>query len=135
MSLPPTSQLHMATDKKKQIKKDTYKKILEQFAKKIKYANEAGVSNILLSTPSYVVGFPSFDINSATSYLIRQLNNGGYKTRLVSDGVVYVDWSREKPSPQAPRTSSKPKTRTERDVIQDEFSSFINLKKVADKYK
>ena len=125
----------MATDKKKQIKKDTYKKILEQFAKKIKYANEAGVSNILLSTPSYVVGFPSFDINSATSYLIRQLNNGGYKTRLVSDGVVYVDWSREKPSPQAPRTSSKPKTRTERDVIQDEFSSFINLKKVADKYK
>ena len=135
MSLPPTSQLHMAIEKKKQIKKETFKKILEQFSKKIKYANDAGSTHVLLSTPSFVMGFPSFDVSSATAYLIRQLKNGGYKTQLMSPNVIYVDWKKEKPSPELPKRTSKPATRTERDVIQDEFSSFINLKKVADKYK
>ena len=131
MSLIPASELQKDKEKKKLIKKEIYKNILEIFSKKIKHVAESGTTWVILETPGFVMGCPSFDITSATIYLERQLRNGGYKTRIITNSSIFVDWSPEPKDKKRTTTT----TTTERDVLVDEFSGLINLKKVADKYK
>lgn len=133
MSLVPASELQKDKEKKKLIKKEIYKNILEIFSKKIKHVAESGTTWVILETPGFVMGCPSFNVIAATTYLERQLRNGGYKTRLVTSSSILVDWS---PEPKVKRREGgRATSSTEREVLVDEFSGLINLKKVADKYK
>lgn len=131
MSLIPASELHKEKEKKKLIKKEIYKNILEIFSKKIRHVAESGTTWVVLETPAFVMGCPSFDVASATIYLERQLRNGGYKTRIITNSSIFVDWSPERKVNKRGGEG----TSTEREVLVDEFSGLINLKKVADKYK
>ena len=124
------SELHSEVQKKKKIRKETYVKILDIISKRIKTKNELGEKRMIFSTPSYVMGCPSFDVYSATIYLERQLKNGGYNTRLISNDSIYIDWYPKRNKKKEPSTERV----TERDVLEDEFSNLINLKKFADKY-
>lgn len=134
MSLVPASELHKDKEKKKKIRKEIYKTILTLFSKKIKHNSECGTTWVILETPTFVMGFPPFDVPLATSYMERQLRNGGYKTRSVTPTSVLVDWSPDRPtSPKSNRTRGS--STTERSVLEEEFSGLINLKKYAEKYK
>lgn len=110
---------------KKQIKKEIYTKIYEQFSKKIKFAAERGRKDIFLRTPGLIMGYPTFDRFMATKYVERQLRLSGFTTQLVSDYDIYVSWMID--------TRARVKETRESDT--DEFPSLINLKKVAAKYK
>jgi hypothetical protein len=110
---------------RKQIKKEIYTKIFEQFSRKIKQTAEFGQKQVFLRVPSIVMGYPSFDRTIAARYLKRQLDNGGFVTQLVSEIDIYVTWDI--------KVSREQKTHEEDPDI--EFPSFVNLRKIANEYR
>lgn len=110
---------------RKQIKKEIYTKIYDQFSRKIKNAAEQGRKDVFLRTPSFVIGYPTFDRFRATKYLERQLILSGFAVQLISDCDIYVSW----------HINTKKKSDTRDTSETEEFPSLVNLKKVADKFR
>jgi hypothetical protein len=111
-------------EKRKQIKKEIYTKIYEQFSRKIKQSVELGHKQVFLTVPTFVIGYPTFDRGAAARYIMRQLKLGGFDVRLVSDYEMYVSWIVPKKVKQ--KISEPDET---------EFPDLMNLKKMADKYR
>tara|TARA_Y100000389_G_scaffold132358_1_gene129787 strand:- start:1108 stop:1482 length:375 start_codon:yes stop_codon:yes gene_type:complete len=110
-------------ERRKQIKKETYKRIYEQFSRKIKQSVELGHKQVFLTVPTFVLGCPTFDRSAAARYVARQFTLGGFDARLISDYDIYVSWIIPK----------KVKLKNESD--DPEFPDLMNLKKMADKYR
>lgn len=110
---------------RRQIRKEIYTKIFEQFSRKIKQTAEFGQKQVFLRVPSVVIGYPSFDRGSAARYLKRQLDNGGFTTQLVSEIDIYVTWD----------VKVNKETKKEEPESDIEFPSFVNLRKVANQYR
>ena len=113
--------------KKKRIKKEIYNKIYEDFSKKIKYSVQIGLYDIVLKIPSFIFGYPSFDITNAQVYLMRQFRNGGFD---VSSGVtdtIYVSWKKVK-------HVKEPVVRQVEETPED-IPNFVNLRKIANKLR
>ena len=111
-------------EKRKQIKKEIYTRIYEQFSRKIKQCVELGHKQVFLTVPTFVIGCPTFDRSAAARYVARQFKLGGFDVRHVSDYDLYVSWVIPKKSKEV------------RDEPQEtEFPDLMNLKKMADKYR
>ena len=104
--------------KRLKLKKELYKSILEQFSRKIKLSVEHGHTQVFLTVPEFVFGFPSFDRFSATNYLIRQLQLLGYNVVRYGDFEIYITWIRE----------AEPSKEEDMDIL----PSLVNLRKAAD---
>lgn len=100
------------------LKKQLYKTILEQFSKKIKLSVEHGHTQIFLTVPEFVFGFPTFDRTAATAYLMRQLRLLGYNVVHYGQYDIYITWVRDA------------ETKKEEDM--DILPSLVNLRKAAD---
>jgi hypothetical protein len=111
-------------EKRKQIRKEIYTKIYEQFSSKIKQSVELGHKQLFLSVPSFLIGYPVFDRSAAARYIARQFVLGGFTVKLVSDHDIYVSWAIPK------------KKKEKRDSEEDgDFPNLMNLKKMANKYR
>jgi hypothetical protein len=108
---------------RKKNKKELYKKIYEQFSRKIRHTVELGGKCVFLRVPSVVFGFPTFDRSHACTYLKRQLELGGFRVQVLSEIDLCVTWS-------SPRKEKTPAASDDGDI-----PSFINLKKMANKYR
>lgn len=108
--------------KRKDILKDTYTAIYQQFCKKIKSVVELGGRNVYLTVPAFVIGHPTFDRTKATNYLIRQLRNAGFQVTMTNYFILYVTWK------------SKNETKPQSEEEPDALPSLINLKKLAAKH-
>jgi len=114
-------------DLRKQIRKEIYTKIYEQFSRKIKNAAEQGRKDVFLRVPTFVLGYPTFDRFRATKYLERQIVLSGFDVQLVSEYDLYVSWNVKS------KRNIREKSQSHVDV--DEFPSLMNLKKAADRYR
>ena len=111
-------------EKRKQIRKEIYTKIYEQFSSKIKQSVELGHKQLFLSVPSFLIGYPVFDRSAAARYIARQFMLGGFTVKLVSDHDIYVSWVIPK------------KKKEKKDSEEDgDFPNLMNLKKMANKYR
>jgi hypothetical protein len=115
-------------NKKKEIKKETYRRIFEQFSKKIKLSVEMGQKYAKLSVPPFILGYPTYDLSKAAVYLKRQLENSGFNVTMVDTITLEVTWSKNNKSVKNVKRPPEP---------EDEYSlpSLINLKKLANKHK
>ena len=112
-------------DKRKQIRKEIYTRIYEQFSSKIKQSVELGHKQIFLTVPGFLLGYPVFDRSAAARYIARQFVLGGFTVQLVSDHDIYVSWV-------VPKKKKEKKQRLEEDTS---FPNLMNLKKIANKYR
>ena len=71
-------------DKRKQIRKEIYMKIYEQFSAKIKQSVELGHKQVFLTVPVILIGYPVFDRGAAARYVVRQFQLGGFTVQLIS---------------------------------------------------
>ena len=110
-------------EKRKQIRKEIYTRVYEQFSRKIKQCVELGHKQVFLTVPSYLVGYPVFDRNAAARYVARQFILGGFQVQIIGDYDVYVTW-------QIPK-----KKKEKEKVVDDDFPNLMNLKKMANKYR
>jgi hypothetical protein len=83
--------------KRLEVRKATYKAILEQLCRKIKAASELGERSIFLTIPPFTIGYPAYEIESTTVYIQRQLDRLGYKVIKVAQGTLGVSWGDTKP--------------------------------------
>ena len=111
-------------EKRKQIRKEIYTRVYEQFSRKIKQAVELGHKQVFLTVPTFVIGYPTFDRGAAARYVARQFKLGGFDVRLVGDYDMYVSWVIPK----------KVKQKVE-EHDETEFPDLMNLKKMADRYR
>ena len=111
-------------EKRKQIKKEIYKKIYEQFSGKIKQSVELGHKQIFLTVPTFLLGYPVFDRRLAAKYIARQFQLGGFTVKLLSDFDIYVSWV-------------VPKKKKEKvdDEEETDLPNLLNLKKMANQYR
>lgn len=109
---------------RKQIRKEIYTKIYEQFSRRIKNAAQQYRKDIFLTIPAFVMGYPTFDRFAATKYIERQLVLAGFTVQMVSDYDLYVSWH-----------TPKKESRNEVKQPEEEFPSLVNLKKVANRYR
>ena len=112
-------------EKRKQIKKEIYTRIYEQFSRKIKQCVELGHKQIFLTIPAFVVGYPTFDRQSAARYVAWQFELGGFTVQHVSEFEIYVTWIIKK----------KKKESVSESVDDTNFPDLMNLKKIANKYR
>lgn len=110
--------------KKQDIRKSTYKAILEQLCRKIKNASELGERSLFINIPPFIIGFPSYEIDKATEYLQRQLVRLGYKVIKVAKATLGVSWG-----------DIKPKGPIIIDHSIEAPPSFANLQKTAEKIR
>ena len=120
-------ELQKLEDKKNKIKKDTYIHLYEECCRKIRSAASLNEKQIFLKIPRYIFGYPTFDVEKASTYIMRQLVNGGFHAMQISSDELYVSWDTKK-------TKSKIKTVAE-EVNEETLPNLINLKKLARKYK
>lgn len=111
-------------EKRKQIRKEIYTKIYEQFSSKIKQSVELGHKQLFMTVPPFLIGYPVFDRSAAARYIARQFVLGGFTVKLVSDHDIYVSWVIPK--------KKKEKRESEEDI---DFPNLVNLKKMANKYR
>jgi hypothetical protein len=112
-------------DKRKQIRKEIYRKIYDQFSAKIKQSVELGHKQLFMTVPTFIIGYPTFDRSAAARYVARQFALGGFTVQLISDHDIYVTWIKPK---------KKKKEKVEREEEGD-FPNLMNLKKIANKYR
>ena len=111
-------------EKRKQIKKEIYIKIYEQFSTKIKQSVEYGHKQIFLTVPGFLLGYPTFDRRLAAKYVARQFELGGFTVKLLSDHDIYITWI----------TPKKKKERSE-EADDTDLPNLLNLKKMANQYR
>ena len=121
------SDANKIDERRKQIRKENYTRIYEQFVAKIKQSVELGCKQIFLQVPSFLVGYPSFDRQQAARYVSRQFLRGGFSVQLVSPTELYVAWY----------TPKKKKELHEKIEVDDDtdFPNLMNLKKLANNYR
>jgi len=87
--------------KRLDVKKATYRAILEQFSRKISNAATLGMHEVFLTTPRFVIGFPAYDVQVAWVYLMRQLVRLGYTVKPTTPLTMHVIWDKPIPSTHA----------------------------------
>ena len=123
------NEISKIAEKRNKLRKETYVKIYEQISKKVRQSAEFGNKFLLVSIPSFVVGFPAFNRIKALHYIKRQLDLGGFNTRIVGEHELYISWTTTKK-----KSAPQPKEEISTEEFGD-FPSFVNLKKVANKYR
>ena len=129
--------IHKIEKQRRDIRKEIYKKIYEQFCRRIKQCVELNESQAFLRTPSYLVGYPTFDRERATVYLKRQLELGKFDVTFLSNIDLYVSWKKKKGHVPTPKALSKSEgtTAPQLEHEDDGFPTLMNLRKAAAKYR
>jgi hypothetical protein len=109
---------------KNSLKKELYKKLLEQFCRKIEMFNSLGQENCTVTIPEFVFGWPTYDVYSVTVYIHRQLRHLSYRVSIIDRNKIHVSWG-----------AKEKKIRKKKDEPvkeQVELTTLANLKKAAD---
>jgi len=121
----PSAKDILATEKKRgSAKKEYYKALLEQFCRKIKHSVELGKKEALLTVPTFLVGYPRYDLATTVIYMSRQLSRLGYNVVLVGPLDLKVTWRRARPE--------EDQEEAEPAVV---LPSLVNLQKTAQKLR
>lgn len=126
------SEIHRREKKRQDVRKATYREIYDQATRKVSRAVDVGAHYAMFEIPSFVMGLPSFDRGKALSYIMRQFENGGFDVSHGNGWEIVISWRKS-------RTRSAPmqgdvQVRVNDDETTD-FSSFINLRKTAERLK
>ena len=123
-----TAKEMAALEKARQnVKKETYKALLDQFSRKIRTSHDLGLKSALLTVPPFVVGFPRYDLPKAVRYLARQLQKLGYAVDLAGPVSFRVRWDRR------PGTTQEEPPEDEAPL--DLLPGLVNLQKMAQKIR
>lgn len=114
--------------KKVDIKKETFKVLLNKFSHKIKSTYLSGGHDTILKIPPMLIGYPMYNMSQATWYLKRQLDLLGYQTIVPFDGAIYVSWA-------SATTTEKPKRKLLPAPQLEDLSSLTALRTTAKKIK
>lgn len=74
------------------VRKETYRALLDQFCRKIKTASDLTKKEVVLTIPPFVIGYPSYDLTQTVTYMHRQLQRLGYTVERTGLVDLRVTW-------------------------------------------
>ena len=110
------------------VKKELFTRILTQMCRRIDMFHSLGKSECTLTIPEFIWGYPTYDVAQTTMYMHRQLVRLGYRTSILSEGMIYAAWG---PPPKKKKKTSQP----QREMEEKDLPSFANLRKAADELR
>ena len=125
-NVPSAKDILAAEKKRGSAKKEYYKALLEQFSRKIKHSVELGKKEAILTVPTFLVGYPRYDLATTVIYMSRQLGRLGYTVVLIGPLDLKVTWRHRKPEEDTESEISEP------NVF---LPSLVNLQKTAQKLR
>jgi hypothetical protein len=126
MEIASAKQMVAAEKKRGLAKKEYYKALLEQFSRKIRSSVELGKREAILTVPSFLVGYPKYDLASTVVYMSRQLTRLGYNVVLVGPLDLKVTWRNTRPEQDEEAETADP------GIF---LPSLVNLQKTAQKLR
>lgn len=123
------SEIHAREKKRQDVRKAIYKEIYEQATRKVRRSVDVGAHYAMFEIPSFVMGMPSFDREKALRYIQRQFINGGFNATHVKGWELMISWSKPQQQQQVEGTPQQPQGGD------SDFSSFINLRKTAERLR
>ena len=126
MEIASAKDILAAEKKRGAAKKEYYKALLEQFSRKIKHSVEIGKKDALLTVPTFLVGYPKYDLAATVVYMSRQLSRLGYKVEMVGPLDLNVTWRNTRLDQDEQAETSDPVTF---------LPSLANLQKTAQKLR
>ena len=121
-------EIQRLDEKRSKIKKEIYTRIYDDCCRKIRSAASLGETQVFLKLPTFLFGYPTFDIVKASKYTKRQFEHGGFSVVTISDpDELYVSWKQPKSSTPPPTIVPQ-----EEDVT---LPNLMNLKKLANKLR
>ena len=121
-------EIQRLDEKRSKIKKEIYTRIYDDCCRKIRSAASLGETQVFLKLPTFLFGYPTFDIVKASKYTKRQLEHGGFSVVMISvPNELYVSWKQTKTKGTPPSVLSQ-----EEDVT---LPNLMNLKKLANKLR
>lgn len=109
---------------KDELKLETMQKILKRLFTKIKHSAKASSSTqyLFYQVPTYLVGNPRYDMGECVEYLIKHLEDNGFKTKFIHPNILFISWQHYIPYYQ--RMQYKMKT----GILIDGFGNIISRK-------
>jgi hypothetical protein len=126
MEIASAKEMLAAEKKRASAKKEYYKALLEQFSRKIKHSVELGKKDAILTVPTFLVGYPKYDLAATVVYMSRQLGRLGYKVELVGPLDLKVTWRNTRIDQDEEAETDDPVTF---------LPSLVNLQKTAQKLR
>lgn len=127
------SDIEKIEDRRREVRKEIYTKLYEQFSRKIRQSVDFGQNQVFLTVPGYLLGYATFNRAHAATYLRRQLVRAQFEVSTVDAYTFYVRWGRKSTAKQlepSVRGASAPAPDTS-----DDFPTLVNLKKAANKHR
>lgn len=124
--VPSAKDIVAAEKKRDSAKKEYYKALLEQFCRKIKHAVNLGHKEAIVTVPTFLIGYPRYDLTATVVYMARQLGRLGYKVELMGPLDLKVTWRNTRPEQDLEAEIIEPNTF---------LPSLVNLQKTAQKLR
>lgn len=105
--------LQASSQKMRDVQHDTCRMVLASCQDHIKAINATGQTSVVYQIPGMVEGRPAMSSRKIALYVQDRLLKGGISVRLLSDNLVYIDWT---PIPEMPVGNSQPGERTQPSV-------------------
>jgi len=123
------SDIEKIEDRRREVRKEIYTKLYEQFSRKIRQSVDFGQTQVFLTVPGYLLGYATFNRSHAATYLRRQLVRAQFEVSTVDVYTFYVRWGRKSTAKQLEPSSGPPPDHS------DDFPTLVNLKKAANKHR
>lgn len=88
-------ELYNLKKKKDEVKKNVFNVILDKCHKKIKLSAESGGTSIFYEIPSYLFGFPLYNINICIDYIHNELKKNKLYVQIMpspNNHILYISW-------------------------------------------
>ncbi len=74
-------------------KKESYEILLEKIYKKIQKAADNNSYTCYYEIPTFVVGYPIYDLNRCIAYIISQIRQSGFIAKFINPNNIYISWN------------------------------------------
>lgn len=80
-------------DERNKKKNKIYKKIYKLLEKKIIEVNKFGQKQFMYDIPYFMINIPLYSMDGCREYLIKKLEEDGFKVYIVQDNKIVINWS------------------------------------------
>lgn len=115
MAAPPQinlNELYSIQDQKKKNRVVCFNHVLQLCHRRIRMVSSYGGQNTFYEIPGVLIGFPLFDINECTEYIVNALRRNGLLVQILPPPhyhVIYLSWAKTDVASQKQRiTHSAP---------------------------
>jgi len=87
--------LHRTIHEKNERSSLCFEKVLEMSHNKIKKTTESKQLKCIFDVPSFIFGYPLFNINDCIAYVTNELKNNGFIVYYLFPNKLYISWDLE----------------------------------------